>query len=92
MTSILSLKLQSLKSRYGKKTGIFHYHFMILYHIKECTDQLIILHSNHLVYIFLREGEDGFPDTFHSCAVCDGICTFKLYWLSCFKSRSHACC
>ena len=42
-----------LKSGYRQKAGVLNNHLMILDHIEECTDQLVIRNGNDLVYILL---------------------------------------
>ena len=50
--------IQMLERRHSQQAGILYNHLMILYHIEESYDQLIITHSNDIINILLDVWED----------------------------------
>ena len=55
---LLSLYIQMLERRHSQQAGILYNHLMILNHIEEGYDQLIVTHSNDLINILLDVWED----------------------------------
>ena len=55
---LLSFYIQMLERRHGQQAGILYNHLMILNHIEEGYDQLIVTHGNDLINILLDVWED----------------------------------
>ena len=65
--------IQMFQCCYCQQTGVFYDHLMILYHIKECYNKLIIVNSNDVIQIFLNIWENFSSRSFYSSTICNGI-------------------
>ena len=80
------------KSCNCQKTGVLHDHLVILNHIKEGNDQLIILDGNDSIQVLLDIWENMGSRSLNCSTVCNGIYVRKGYNLALFQGSFHAGC
>ena len=73
-----------LQGCYSQKSGILHDHLVVLYHIQERYDQLAVLYSDDLIYIFLDIWENLIARAFNRSTIRNGVHSWKSHYMSCF--------
>ena len=73
-----------------QKAGIFDDHLVILNHIQEGDNELIVLNRDDAVHILLNIGEKLFAGTLHRRAVRNGVGARQRYNLSRLERSLHA--
>ena len=58
---------------YCQKSGVLNDHLVVLYHIKESNDQLIIVDRDDVIQILLDVREDVLARCLYCSTVCNGI-------------------
>ena len=75
----------------GEKPRVLHDHLVILHHVEERHDELLILDCDDPVKVLLKIREDLVAWLLHGGAVGDGTHMRKLHDMPRFERRLHAC-
>ena len=75
-----------------QKTGILNDHLMILNHVKESNDQLIILNRDDIIQILLDIRENLLSRSLYSSTISNRIYMRKSHNLTLLQRSLHTCC
>ena len=89
--NLLPLHIQMTKRSHSQKTRILHDHLMILNHIQESHDQLIILNRDDIIQILLDIRENLLTRCLNSSTICDRIYMRKRHNLPLLQRSLHTC-
>ena len=82
---------QVLGGRDREQAGVLDDHLVVLDHIEERDNQLVVVHANHVVEVLLQVGEDLIAHFEHGGAVGDGVGAGELDHVAGLECRRKAC-
>ena len=86
----LALGGQVLGGRNREQAGVLDDHLVVLDHIEERDNQLVVVHANHVVEVLLQVGEDLVAHLEHGGAVGDGVGAGELDHVAGLECRREA--
>ena len=83
---------QVLERRYGEQAGVLHDHLVVLHHVEEAADELLIGDANHVVEVLLQIREDFVAHFKYGGAVGDGVGMVEFDGVASFERAREAGC